>query len=150
MWRDALGPIAGGAICLFIIVLSSLVLVDDNLKASAETFASVQLGIGVISFALCVLFAVLWWRKKEDAFEYTGPLQPTGPKCFFNLIGFFVGISVVALSSLILQNESEKAVEGTDPTSIYIFAAVTLSAAAIAMIVFGTSVVLWCMRKYQA
>ena len=152
MWKDALAPICGGAVSLLIIVLSSLVLADPSTKynPSGNTFAAAQLVIGILAFIISLVLAVVWWRRKRDLeAEYSGPDSPPSPNCCYTLLGFLVAISVVALSALILQSESEKE-EDVDPSGIFIFASVTIAIACVVILLFGTSLALWCVKKCKA
>lgn len=142
---------------LLVIVLSSLVLVDPSSKynPSGNTFAAAQLVIGILAFVISLVLAVVWWRRKRDLeAEYSGPDSPPSPNCCYTLLGTLVSISIVALSALILQSESQKADEMTgedmDPSGIYIFASVTVAVASVAILFFGTSLALWCVRKCRA
>ena len=83
--------------------------------------------------------------------DYRGPESPPAPNCFYTLLGFLVSISVVALSSLILESESEKTqTEGGDSSGIYVFASVTVAVAVVALLFFATNLILWGVRKYRA
>ena len=156
MWKDAISPMAGAVVSLLIVILSVLVLVDPNTKfnPSGNTFATAQLVIGIGAFCVSVVLSVLWWRRKREfEVDYRGPESPPPPNCFYTLLGFLVSISVVALSSLILESESEKTTtetEGGDPSGIYVFASVTVAVAVVALLFFATNLILWGVRKYRA
>ena len=154
MWKDAVPPIFGGFVSLFVITLSSMVLTvqDGSINPSGNTFASVQLIIGVVGFLISLSMAVIWWRKPEQfRLEYEQREDPPTPSCMFNFFAFLCAISILSLSALILMSEERKSdEEGANPSDIYIFGAITVSLSCIALIYFGVHLFIWGKHKYQA
>ena len=159
MFKDAVAPLGGAVLSIFVITLSALVLTDPSAKynPSGRKFASTQLALGCAGFLISFVFTVLWWRKKKedhhDPQNYDGPeATMQSPNCCYIFFGFFVAICILALSSLILSSENKTAESSgsVDPSAIYLFAAITVSVATLGIILFGTRLALWAFRKYQA
>ena len=154
MLKDALNPIIAGVVSLFIIILSTMVLVvqSGTVNPSGNSFASVQLVIGIAGVLISLGLAIAWWRKPEEfRLEYQEHEDPTPPSCVFNFFSFLVAISIISLSALLLVSEGKVAEEkGADPSDIFIFAAITLSISVLALIYFGSHVFVWGYHKYRA
>ena len=147
-------PIFGGVISILVITLSSMVLTvqDGTINPSGNTFASVQLIIGIVGFLVSLWLAIVWWRRPEPfKLECEKREDPPPPSCMFNFFAFLVAVSILSLSALILVSEANKSdAEGSDPSDIYIFGAITISLACIALIYFGAYLVKWGVHKYRA
>lgn len=147
-------PIFGGMVSILVITLSSLVLAaqDGTINPSGNTFASVQLIIGIVGFLVSLGLAIVWWRRPEQfKLEHEMREDAPPPSCMFNFFAFLVSVSILSLSALILVSEAKKSdSEGANPSDIYVFSSITISSACIALIYFGAYLVNWAIHKYRA
>ena len=141
--KDAIPSIGGGVVSILILILSIMVLVDDP----GNTFALAQLVLAIIAFCISFVLSVIWWRREREPGE-PGYGESTPLNCCYNLLGFLVSISVIALSALILQSENDK--DENQQSGIFVFASVMVAVAIFALLFFVTQLILWGIRKYRA
>jgi hypothetical protein len=154
MWKDAISPIIGGVISILVISLSAMVLTvqDGTVNPSGNSFASVQLVIGIVGFLVSLWLAVVWWRRPEQfKLEYEGREDPPPPSCMFHFFAFLVALSILSLSTLILMSETKKTdAQGSNPSATYIIGVLSVTLSVITLVYFGAFLVRWGIHKYRA